>query len=176
MEELVRLKALLVIDMQEDYVGKARNKRLFSYDSEKLIKNINIKIHEYEKSNDVIVYIRNKKENSLFNRIFYKYGIEDTPGIQLVEGLDIVSSHIFDKSMACCFTNASLVTFLKKNDISKLELTGVDGNACVGLSAIGGAILHFNVTILCNCIGIANPRKTGKMKSKLVKSGVKFCN
>lgn len=168
------MKALLVIDMQEDYVGKARNKRRFPYDSEKLIKNINSKIHEYEKNNDLVIYIRNKKKNSLFNRIFYKYGIEGTNGVQLVKGLDIVSRYIFDKSMACCFTNTSLVTFLKENNISKIELTGIDGNACVGLSAIGGAILHFDVTILCNCTGIANPNKTDKMKSKLIKSGVKF--
>lgn len=52
------MKCLLVIDMQEDYVGNKRNKKRYPYDEKKLILNINKKISEYPA--EMVFYITNK--------------------------------------------------------------------------------------------------------------------
>lgn len=53
-----KMKCLLVIDMQEDYVRNKRNKKRYPYDEKKLILNINKKISEYPA--EMVFYITNK--------------------------------------------------------------------------------------------------------------------
>lgn len=52
------MRFLLIIDMQEDYMGEKRNKKKFPYDTKKLIDNVNHKINSYSK--EYVVYIKNQ--------------------------------------------------------------------------------------------------------------------
>lgn len=52
------MRFLLIIDMQEDYMGEKRNKKKFSYDAKKLIDNVNHKINSYSK--EYVVYVKNQ--------------------------------------------------------------------------------------------------------------------
>jgi len=52
------MKALIVIDMQEEYVGQKRNKKRYPYDSEQLIKNINLRIATYEQRTKKALSVR----------------------------------------------------------------------------------------------------------------------
>jgi len=52
------MKALIVIDMQEEYVGQKRNKKRYPYDSEQLIKNINSRIATYEQRTKKALSVR----------------------------------------------------------------------------------------------------------------------
>ena len=49
-------KALLVIDMQNDYLWDKR-KTMFSYDTDKLVKNVNQAISTYNENGYDIIYI-----------------------------------------------------------------------------------------------------------------------
>jgi len=166
-------KALLVIDMQEDYVGENRNKKIFKYDTQELLKNVNLKINEY-KDNNIVIYITNIFKNTLFNRTIFRYGIETTKGCQIVEGLDKISEFDFTKSKGDAFTNSSLISFLKENDINELELVGVDGGGCVGLTAQGGAKLGYKISIINNCVGTVMKNRAEKLKPVLIQRGVNF--
>jgi len=42
-----------------------------------------------------------------------------------------VSSRIFDKRRASCFTNPDLKDLLEENGAKSIEFIGVDGNGCV---------------------------------------------
>lgn len=55
------MKALLVIDMQENYLGKNAKSH---YDAEGLIQNINRRIAECQENKELIIYI--------VNRFFYQ--------------------------------------------------------------------------------------------------------
>lgn len=52
------MKCLIVIDMQEDYVGSSRNQSRYSYKVDTLIDNINKKISEYQPNN--VMYVVNR--------------------------------------------------------------------------------------------------------------------
>lgn len=155
------MKYLLVVDMQEDYMGTKRNKKLYSYDTKKLINNINKRINEYPAES--VIYITNK--------FFWEFGKEQK---ELVNGLNIVSNNFFEKKKKSAFSNIKLLEYLQKKNVNSLELVGVDGNYCVGYTALDGIRKGFH--IICNesCIGVRDVEKFKNMKMRLSKELVQF--
>ncbi|MCL2698416.1 MAG: cysteine hydrolase [Oscillospiraceae bacterium] len=137
--------------MQEDYIKR--------YNGGFLISNINMRIKQYLRNGDMIVYIQNIAKGKKSN---------------LVNGLHVVSEFIFDKNRASCFTNHELKAFLKENNITDIELVGVDGNYCVGMSALDGVKHGYNIKLILECIGVINTNRFEKMKEKLLNAGVIF--
>lgn len=153
------MKCLLVIDMQEEYVGSFRNAKLYPYQADELINSINHKIAEYPK--DSVVYI--------VNRFSWEIGRKPK---KLVEGLSVVSDNLFEKRKASCFSNSQFLEYLKKKKVSELELVGVDGNYCVGASALGGIKYQYKIFLNEPLVGIGNPQKFNKTKNLLKQKGV----
>ena len=58
------MKALLVIDVQENYVGEKRNTKRFPYHSENLLSHINQRIKDSTEEKCLVIYI--------LNRFFYQ--------------------------------------------------------------------------------------------------------
>lgn len=152
------MKALIVIDMQDEYVGQKRNRKRYPYDSERLIRNINMKLVDYEQCSDLVIYIRNKGKSERIS--------------DLVAELHVVSNLVFDKSKASCFSNDLLLKYLKDKAINEIELAGIDGNSCVGISALDGAKCGFLVSLSLSCIGIANAERFIVTREKLLKANV----
>lgn len=86
------MQALLVIDMQEDYIGNKRNQKRFRYNSECLIANINQRILWFVENDGLVIYI--------VNRFIYQ-GKKFKP--QPVKGLSIVSSFVLKKDKRIAF-------------------------------------------------------------------------
>lgn len=139
------MKCLLVIDMQEDYVGNNRNKKIYPYDDKKLIANINKKISEYP--DEMVFYIINR---------FWWESVKTEK--RLVDGLAVVSNNIYEKKKKSCFSNKELLEYIKEMNIKTIELIGVDGNYCVRCSALEG-LKEFDILFDLNCIGIGNMKK-----------------
>ncbi len=154
------MEALIIIDMQEAYVGESRNRKLYHYEAKTLIKKINERIERVYLAQKVI-YIKNKAKLK-------------QPSA-LVKELKIVSELCFEKSKASCFSNPELLVFLQENEITKLELAGVDGNFCVGMSAIDGAKKGLDISISLSRVGVGNSIRFQSTKEKLLKAGVKVC-
>lgn len=155
------MKCLLVIDMQEDYVGSSRNLRMYPYNAKELIHSINEKISEYP--NESVIYI--------VNRFFWEIGRKPK---SLVDGLSVISNNVFEKRKASCFSNKQLLEYLQEINASELEIVGVDGNYCVGSSAIEGIDKQYKILFNESLIGIGNYGKFKKMKKKLQEKGVIF--
>ncbi len=155
------MKGLLVIDMQEDYVGAKRNKKRYPYDTQKLIVEINKRIEQY--SDETVIYIANK----------FFWEIEKAPKTY-VNGLNIVSSNSYMKRKSSAFSNEELLKYLQKMNITSLELVGVDGNYCVANTALDGIKKGFAILFNEYCIGISNQAKFTKTKKTLLKKGVQF--
>lgn len=51
------MRALIVVDMQNDYLYESRKKK-FSYDTKALTESVNALIHEYHDRGDDVIYIR----------------------------------------------------------------------------------------------------------------------
>lgn len=155
------MKALLVIDVQENYVGEQRNVRRFPYHSDVLVPRINQRIKECTKEEAFVVYI--------LNRFFYQ-SKKFIP--QLAKGLDVASNNIFIKRGVNCFTNPELIHFLRENNITELELVGIDGNYCVAASARAGMKNGFSVILNLRCIEAAKMNNFGKTVINLQNAGI----
>ena len=155
------MKALLVIDMQEEYVGENRNRKRFTYQSDILIPRINQRILEFDNAGNLVVYV--------INRFFYQTN-KYIP--RLVTELNIDSNEIFEKNRASCFSNHKLRQFLSDNNVTEIEMVGVDGNYCIAASALAARKSGLSVIVNHQCIGVANIGKLRKTLSRLEKAGV----
>ena len=90
-------KALLVIDMQNDYLW-AERKPMFSYDTDSLVKSVNDTIAQHKASGDDIIYIGQVFPNIFTNRLIIGFSIKGSKGAELYSGLDIVSDLCFEKN------------------------------------------------------------------------------
>ena len=123
------MDALLVVDVQEDYIGEGRNDRRFFYHSGRY-----------------------------------------TP--QLAKGLDVVSGNIFVNQHANCFSNTELARFLRDNNVTGLELVGIDGNYCVAASARAGKRNGFSVLLDQKCVEAAKAGRFTRTVDGLRHAGI----
>lgn len=168
-------KVLLVIDAQEDFIGEQRSKKKFDYyDVDELIKNINSKIEEYSAQDKQVIYIAHVLPSSLFNRKFIGYGISGTPGAKICEKIKIVCDHYFEKQTANAFKNTNLVKYIRANEISEIEIVGIDVGGSISETAKGALNLGLKVSIPNRCVGTINEEKYNKACTKLKSFGVAY--
>ena len=93
-------KALVVIDMQNDYLWSKR-KAMFTYDTDELVRNVNKAIDEYCEKGYDIIYIKHILSKLLWG---VGFSIRGTEGAELFDGINIVSDLIFEKNFSNSFT------------------------------------------------------------------------
>lgn len=163
-------KALLVIDMQEVNIGK-NHAEYFKYDSS-LLSSVNQIIDDNK--NNVVIYIRNIMKKNLLNKLAPFHAYEGSKEIELAEGLHIVSDNIFDKYTGDAFSNEKLGEYLKANNVTEIEIVGVDGGGCVALTALGAVQNGYSVVVNTKAIGTMMERKKNSYFEKLKKLGAKI--
>lgn len=152
--------ALIVIDMQADYIGE---KSKYKYYPNVLIEKINNRIATAINLNEVIIYVKQVRQRN------QKPYISD-----FVEGLFVVSDFIIEKEKSSIFNNPTLIDTLKQNEITNIELIGIDGNCCVASSAIDASKLGFSVIYPLKYIGIKNKERFFRTREKLLKENVQI--
>lgn len=169
-------KALLVIDMQNDFIGDNRDKNRFCYkDIDKLISNINSNIEESNKNGDKVIYISHVLGDNFISRKVLKYGISGTEGAQLSNKLKKVSNDYFEKHHGDAFSVKELRFFMENHEIDTVQICGIDEGGCVSLTAKGAAKLGFKVEILKDSVDTIFPmKKVMKFREELKKLGVKY--
>ncbi len=150
--------ALLVIDMQEDYVG-AKNR--YGYDSSGLISAVNARIQAAQHAGDLVLYVKN---------VVPRKGQPYCSA--LAEGLEVVSDIIIEKSKASVFPNTLLAKILAEHEIRQITIVGVDGNCCVKSTAIDAAKCGYSVVYPLQYIGIKNRKAFHNTKEKLLKESI----
>lgn len=169
-----RNTALIVIDMQNDYLCEKRKKR-FAYDTEGLVGRVNRIIHQYNGEGRDIIYVRHIIQNLPTNRLLFGYSIAGTEGAELYGGLDIVSDYIFDKLVGDALSNRKLRQLIERKGYDALHLCGLDECGCVASTALGAARRGLKVEILREGVAtVLDERKVAKMREKLKRTGVKY--
>ena len=142
---------LLVVDMQSDYVavGKAYH--------EELTAAVNDKIAAYP--SDRVIYI--------LNRFFWERKDRKK---KFATGLLLVSSRIFEKRRASCFTNPDL----EENGAKSIEFIGVDGNGCVKASVLAATKENYQVSVDLSAVEVANQKKFSKTLKQWQDCGIKI--
>ena len=166
--------ALLVIDMQNDYLCEKRMKR-FAYDTEGLVSSVNRIIHQYNAEGRDVIYIRHIIQNLPTNRLLFGYSIAGTEGAELYKGLDIVSDYIFDKLVGDALSNKKLRQLIERKGYDALHLCGLDARGCVASTALGAAKRGYKVEILREGIAtVFEGRKVARTMEKLRRAGVRY--
>ena len=161
-------KVLFVVDMQEMYVGRGRDKTTYSYDAESLIDAINKRISAY-------------KAEEVFYIVSYKKGLlgggmpkEGTPAASFPAKLKVVSKNIYSKSKPDAFSNVALEDFMRARNVKEIEFVGVDGGISVINTAIGAIECGMKVVFNEECIGTVFKDKANKCREKLKKNKVTY--
>ena len=164
-------KALLVIDLQNDYLWDKR-KPMFSYDPEKLVGNVNHAISAYKDKGYDIIYIKH-----ILPKIMWGVGfsIKGTEGAELFPKVDLVSDLIFEKNHSDTYTAKEFRQHMEKQEYKEVVLCGLDECGCVGATAKGAAKTGVKVFMLTDCIGRRFPDdKVQKMRADLKALGVQY--
>ena len=166
--------ALLVIDMQNDYLSENRMKR-FAYDTEGLVGCVNRLIRSYSRAGRDVIYIRHIIQNLPTNRLLFGYSIAGTEGAELYGSLDIVSDYIFDKLVGDALSNKKLRQLIEREGYDKLHLCGLDECGCVASTALGAAKRGYKVEILREGTAtVFDGRKAARTREKLKQYAVKL--
>ncbi len=164
-------KALLVIDLQKDYLWKKR-KSMFTYDTDKLVGNVNRLIAAYKELGYDIIYIKHILPKLLWG---VGFSIKGTEGAELYDGLDIVSDLCFVKNRSDTYTAKAFRAHMKAQGYKDVAICGLDECGCVGATAKGAAKTGVNVFMIENCIGCRFPKeRIRKMRRELNDLGVKY--
>lgn len=164
-------KALIVIDMQNDYLWDKR-KKMFSYDTELLVKNVNRAIESYKADGYDIIYVKHILSKLLWG---VGFSIKGTEGAEIFEGVKVVSDYIFEKNKSDSFSAKSFREFMKKQQYSEVTICGLDECGCVGTTAKGAVNAGIKVCMLTDCIGRRFPdNKVLRMRNELKLLGVEY--
>lgn len=166
--------ALIVIDMQNDYLYEKR-KKIFAYDTEQLTSSVNSLIHQYQDNGSDVIYIRHLIQNLPTNRLLFGYSIKGTEGAELYGGLDIVSDYCFDKYVGNALSNKELAAMVKEKSYDVLHLCGLDECGCVTSTALGAKKMGIKAEILRSGTATVFPEKrVNKARKKLNEAGIKY--
>ena len=145
-------RALLVIDLQEGYIEKY---------PPLLLTRINERIREATIEKEIIVYVKNTKK--------LRSGRKTN---SLAENLKICSGFIICKETASAFSNDDLQGILLQNQVTEIEIVGIDGNSCVANTAIDSMKYGYKTILHCEYIGVQNVDRFAKKKVLLSEKGI----
>ena len=164
-------KALLVIDMQNDYLWDKR-KPMFSYDTDKLTGDVNRLIAIYGDRGYDIIYIKHILPKLMWG---VGFSIKGTEGAELYGGLNIVSDLSFEKNRSDTYTARAFRDYMKEQNYSEVAICGLDECGCVGATAKGAVKTGVKVVMIENCIGRRFPdAKVQRMREALRALGIKY--
>lgn len=166
--------ALIVIDMQNDYLYEKRKDR-FLYNTDELTNSVNKLIHQYNDNGCDIIYVRHIIQNLPTNRLLFGYSIAGTEGAELFSGLDIVSEYCFDKLIGDALSNKKLRELIKQKGYEELHICGLDECGCVASTAFGALKRGIKATIIRKGTATVFPeKKVIKTRNKLKKAGISY--
>jgi nicotinamidase/pyrazinamidase len=145
-------KALLVIDVQEDFTG-LKGKQPVPYNGvEPQIAVINNLIDGAAKAGLKVVYIRHMYDDNFVTRLVLRRDIEGTPGTEMDARIKIVNRNDFTKKLSDAFSNPRLDEFMIINQVNEVYLVGLDAAYCVYNTARGALNRGYKVTVVKDAI------------------------
>ncbi len=145
-------KALLVIDVQEDYTGLKGKQPVLYPNVESQITAINGLIDRASKAGVRVVYIRQIFDDNFISRLLGGRTIEGKPGAEIDARIHVVNRNDFTKKISDAFSNQQLNAFLALNQVDELYLVGLDAAYCVYNTAKGALNRGYKVKVVKDAI------------------------
>lgn len=142
------MKALLVIDMLEDFISKD-GALSTGPAGEEIIGFIKEKTEEFRKNGDKIIYIcdNHERDDKEFE-MFPSHCVANTEGSKIIKDLDLrKDDKIIKKRRYSSFYGTDLDLYLRENKINEIFLVGVCTNICVLYTAADARNISYEVNI-----------------------------
>lgn len=165
-------KALIVIDMQNDYLWENR-KPMFGYDTQSLVSAVNTAVKSASDNGTDVIYIRHILPDLPTNRLIIGFSIKGTRGAEIYSGVDILSDKVFDKCFSNAYTAKPFREHMQKQGYTEVSVCGLDLCGCVGKTALGAVKTGAAVTLLGDCTASRfSTDRINRMKQLLTSKGV----
>jgi len=166
-------KALMVIDMQIDYIDENGKFPIERSQINNLIETINNIIVDFNENDYQIIYIRNIFRRNDIKNIFRNFAVvEGTAGVKIDPRINIVSDNIFDKYTPSAFSNKRFENFLISNQINELYVCGVMADECVYETALSAFNSGYTVNYYANAVGSSSVKNIENAIEKLRNKGI----
>ncbi|MDR2480267.1 MAG: cysteine hydrolase [Treponema sp.] len=157
--------ALLVIDLQNDFVGPGfTDAESAEKIKKRLVPGINTATSLFRTAGNPVIFVKMiyKKDKSNWTLrmkdLDWPYCIEDTPGSGFFEGLQTEKTDIIvTKDRYSAFYTTDLDHFLRKNSINTLVITGMNTHACVRSTVMDAFERDYRVFIPGELVDSYNP-------------------
>ncbi len=161
--------ALLVLDVQEEYTGRAARPPFPYPASEQLIERINQIAQRSAQSGDHVLYVRQVYSSALARVVSrLLLGGRGRPGsaeAALDRRLRLASIHVADKPGADAFSSPAVRAFMTERHVGKLWLVGLDGAGCVDRTARGARARGISVSIFDDAVVSLDPAKVRALRA-----------
>lgn len=163
-------KALLVIDVQEDYTGLKGKQPIPYKNVEPQIAAMNSLIDRASKAGFEVVYIRQIFGDNFISRLLGGRTVEGKPGAELDSRIKMINQNDFTKKFSDAFSNPRLDDFLVENRVNEIYLVGLDAAYCVYNTARGALNRGYTVTIVKDAI--MTRKNLGDVLKRYEKEGI----
>lgn len=155
--------ALLVIDMQIDFLDAAGRLPVDQRRVPDLVRNVNAAIDEAEGLGMLVVHIGNEFPRASLLNPFRKFAaIAGSPGAALDPRVSRGGSHYVAKRASDAFSSQPLRDLLTEKRIVTVALAGVFANGCVKASARGALGLGYRTVVLADAVASRSDRATAR--------------
>jgi nicotinamidase-related amidase len=164
--------ALLVLDMQEDFLGENAKMPINKEQIPAITAVVNSLIDEFEKNGQQIIYIKSEfPKIALGNVIRHHAAIKGSKGTAIYGKIRISGTAIFSKKEPDAFSNPEFEKFLVANQVNRLVITGVYADQCVLSTTLAALDRKYQVTFVRNGVGSSSEKAVTKACEKVQKKG-----
>ena len=154
---------LLVLDMQEDFLGKNAKLPIDKEQIPAITAVVNSLIDEFERNGQQIIYVKSEfPKNAIGNRIRHHAAIEGSPGTNIYRKIRISGKAIFAKKEPDAFSNPEFEKYLIANQVNQLVITGVYADQCVLYTTLGALNRNYQVKFVRNGVGDSSENEVNK--------------
>jgi len=150
-------KALLVLDMQRDFLGVDARMPIEESSKEPLIEALNNLTNSAANKGIIVIYVRNEFSGSDIGNLFRNNAaVKGTPGSEIDSRVVMVSDIVFDKDQPDAFSNPKLSEFLVSHQVSEIAVTGVFADQCCYYTSLAALNRKYKVDYLLDGVGAAS--------------------
>jgi nicotinamidase-related amidase len=163
---------LLVMDMQEDFLGENAKMPINKEQIPAITAVINSLIDDFESNGRQIIYVKSEfPKIALGNRIRHHAAIKGSPGTEIYGKIRISGNLIFSKKEPDAFSNPEFEKYLVANQVNQLVITGVYADQCVLTTTLKALGRGYQVKFVRNGVGSSSDKAVDKACETVKKKG-----
>lgn len=168
------MKALLIIDMLNDFVHKEGS--LYVKGAEKIIPNIKREVKKARRKGYPVIYLCDShKKNDPEFKVWPPHCVKGTWGAEIVDEIKPTEKDVVIPKVAYSgFYRTGLDRFLKSKEIDELLITGVVTEICVHYTSVDALMRGYEVKIIPDCVASLN-KNAHRVVLKMVNEVLKPC-